>query len=94
MSVKDEVIRIVQSRGRVARDGDQDMEPDVVNLMAAVRELQQAVVYLGEAIDERDKPRDEGRPPQAPFSMVMPGRPAPASRSNGSATTSGTRRRT
>ena len=57
MSVKDDVIRILNSIGRVDVD---DKEPDAlsINLRAAVSELQNAVVHLAEEID-RDR---EGRP--------------------------------
>jgi uncharacterized coiled-coil DUF342 family protein len=50
MSVTEEVIRILQSRGRVSPETD---EPgaDITGLRAAVGELQEAVVKLAEEID-------------------------------------------
>jgi hypothetical protein len=55
MAVRDEIVRILQSRGRVERGSDEEPAPDIVNLVAAVRELQDAVVRLAEEIDQRDE---------------------------------------
>jgi hypothetical protein len=51
MSVKDDIIKILQSRGRVERGTTDEPEPDIVNVQAAVREVQDAVVKLAEEID-------------------------------------------
>lgn len=55
MSVKEDVIRILNSSGRVPAD-DEELAAVSVNLIAAVRELQNAVVHLAEEID-RDRDR-------------------------------------
>jgi hypothetical protein len=55
MSVRENVVRIVQSRGR-QEGGTDDAGADINNLRAAVRELQDAVVKLAEEIDrEREQ---------------------------------------
>ena len=51
MSVRDDIVRVLQSRGRVEA-GKDEPSPDIINLAAAVRELQDAVVLLAERIDE------------------------------------------
>lgn len=55
MAVREEIVRILQSRGRVERGTDAPPEPDIVNIHAAVGELQDAVVRLAEEIDRRDE---------------------------------------
>ena len=55
MAVRDDVVRILQSRGR-QEGGTEDAGADINNLRAAVRELQDAVVKLAEEID-RDRER-------------------------------------
>jgi hypothetical protein len=54
MAVRDEIVRILHSRPRVERGTDESLEPDIVNLHAAVRDLQDAVIRLAEEIDGRD----------------------------------------
>jgi hypothetical protein len=53
MTVREDVVRILQSRGR-QEGGTEDAGADINNLRAAVRELQDAVVKLAEEID-RDR---------------------------------------
>jgi hypothetical protein len=53
MTVREKVVRILQSRGR-EEGGTEDAGADINNLRAAVRELQDAVVKLAEEID-RDR---------------------------------------
>jgi hypothetical protein len=53
MSVREDVVRILQSRGR-QEGGTENAGADINNLRAAVRELQDAVVKLAEEID-RDR---------------------------------------
>jgi hypothetical protein len=55
MVVRDDVVRILKSRGR-QEGGTEDAGADINNLRAAVRELQDAVVTLAEEID-RDRER-------------------------------------
>ena len=55
MSLRDDIVRILQSRGR-QEGGTADAGVDINNLRAAVRELQDAVVKLAEEID-RDRER-------------------------------------
>ena len=55
MSVRDDIVRILQSRGRQERGGA-DAGADINNLPAALGELQDAVVKLAEEID-RDRER-------------------------------------
>jgi hypothetical protein len=50
MTVRDETVRILQSRGR-QEGGTADAGADINNLRAAVREVQDAVVKLAEEID-------------------------------------------
>ena len=52
MSVEEEVKRILRSGGRVDKV-EADLTPDdrIHNVTMAVRELQDAVVYLGEQLD-------------------------------------------
>jgi hypothetical protein len=58
MSMRDEIVRILQSRGRV-QGGTAEPEPDITNLRAAVGEVQDAVVRLAEEIDKmRDAATD------------------------------------
>lgn len=52
MTLRDDVVRILQSRGQDG--GTEDAGADINNLRAAVRELQDAVVKLAEKID-RDR---------------------------------------
>jgi hypothetical protein len=56
MSVRDDIVRILQSRGR-QEGGTADAGADINNLRAAVREVQDAVVRLAEEID-RDRERE------------------------------------
>jgi hypothetical protein len=53
MTVSEDVVRILQSRGR-REGGTEDAGADINNLRATVRELQDAVVKLAEEID-RDR---------------------------------------
>lgn len=53
MSLRDDIIRILQSRGR-QEGGTADAGADINNLRAAVRELQDAVIKLAEELD-RDR---------------------------------------
>lgn len=53
-SVRGRVVRALQSRARVGKLADHDdVEADLENLRAAVRELQDAVVILAEEIDRQ-----------------------------------------
>jgi hypothetical protein len=55
MSIRVDIVRILQSRGR-QEGGAADAGADINNLRAAVREVQDAVVRLAEEID-RDRER-------------------------------------
>jgi hypothetical protein len=57
MSVRDEVVRRLQSGGRIEEGVKEEPEADIANLRAAVSELQAIVVYLGEELDRRDSTR-------------------------------------
>jgi len=52
MALRDEVIKILQSRPR-QEGGEPEPGADIENLRAAVREVQDAVVRIGEEVDER-----------------------------------------
>jgi len=54
MSVRDEVVKRLNSRGRVEEGVKVEPGADVANLRAAVQELQATVVYLAEELDRRD----------------------------------------
>ena len=54
MSVREEVLKRLNGFGRV-EGAAEEPEPDIVNLRAAVRELQACVVYLAEELDRRDE---------------------------------------
>jgi hypothetical protein len=54
MSVRDEVVKRLNSRGRVDEGVKVEPEADIANLRAAVQELQETVVYLAEELDRRD----------------------------------------
>jgi hypothetical protein len=56
MSVRDEVVKLLHRRGRVEEGVKVEPEADIVNLRAAVQELQATVVYLAEEFDRRDAP--------------------------------------
>jgi hypothetical protein len=56
MTVRDEVVAVLQSRPR-QEGGADDAGVDINNLRAAVRELQDAVIRLAEEID-RDRADD------------------------------------
>jgi hypothetical protein len=54
MNVRDEVVKRLNSRGRVDEGVKVEPEADIANLRAAVQELQETVVYLAEELDRRD----------------------------------------
>jgi hypothetical protein len=54
MSLRDEVVKRLNSRGRVDEGVKVEPEADIANLRAAVQELQETVVYLAEELDRRD----------------------------------------
>jgi len=54
MSLRDEVVKRLNSRGRVEEGVKVEPGADVANLRAAVQELQATVVYLAEELDRRD----------------------------------------
>jgi hypothetical protein len=54
MSLRDEVVKRLNSRGRVDEGVKVEPEADIANLCAAVQELQKTVVYLAEELDRRD----------------------------------------
>jgi hypothetical protein len=54
VSVHDEVMKPLNSRGRIAEGVTEKPEADIANLRAAVNELQGTVLYLAEEIDRRD----------------------------------------
>lgn len=54
VSVHDEVVKPLNSHGRVDKGVNPEPEADIANLRAAVRELQAAVVYLADELDRRD----------------------------------------
>jgi hypothetical protein len=54
MTVHEEVVKLLNSRGRVEDGVNPEPEADIANLRAAVRELQAAVVYLADELDRRD----------------------------------------
>jgi hypothetical protein len=56
MTMREDVVRVLQSRGR-DEGGTEDAGADINNLRAAVRELQDAVVKLAEEID-RDREKE------------------------------------
>ncbi|MBM2823963.1 MAG: hypothetical protein HW413_2709 [Thermoleophilia bacterium] len=59
MTVKGEVVQILNSLGRQS-DGEEDPGADIINLRAAVREVQSAVVHLAEQIDRDREERRAG----------------------------------
>jgi hypothetical protein len=54
MSVHDEVVKLLNSHGRVDEGVTREPEADIANLRAAVGELQAAVVYLADELDRRN----------------------------------------
>jgi hypothetical protein len=54
VSVHDEVLKLLNSRGRVEEGVTVEPEADIANLRAAVQELQATVLYLADEIDRRD----------------------------------------
>ena len=54
MSAHDEVVKLLNSRGRVEEGVTDEPEADIANLRAAVEELQATVIYLADEIDRRD----------------------------------------
>ncbi len=56
MSVHDEVVKLLNSHGRIEEGVTDAPEADIANLRAAVRELQATVIYLADEIDRRDAP--------------------------------------
>lgn len=54
MSVHDEVVKLLNSRGRIEEGVTEEPEADIANLRAAVHELQATVIYLADEIDRRD----------------------------------------
>lgn len=54
MSVHDEVVKLLNSHGRIEERVIEEPEADIANLRAAVRELQATVIYLADEIDRRD----------------------------------------
>jgi hypothetical protein len=54
MSVHDEVVRLLNSRARIAEGVTDEPEADIANLRAAVQELQATVIYLADEVDRRD----------------------------------------
>jgi hypothetical protein len=54
MSLRDEVVKRLNSRGRVDEGVKVEPEADIAKLRAAVQELQETVVYLAEELDRRD----------------------------------------
>jgi hypothetical protein len=53
MSVHDEVVKPLKSRGRVEEGVTLEPDADVATLRPAVRELQSAVIYLADELDRR-----------------------------------------
>ena len=53
MSVHDEVVKLLNSHGRIEEGVTVAPEADIANLRAAVRELQATVIYLADEIDRR-----------------------------------------
>jgi hypothetical protein len=53
MSVRDEIVKLLNGLGRVEQGVNPEPEADIANLRAAVRELQASVVYLAEEFDRR-----------------------------------------
>ena len=54
MSVHDEVVKLLDSGGRIEEGVTVEPEADIANLRAAVRELQATVLYLAGELDRRD----------------------------------------
>ncbi|CAN5716656.1 hypothetical protein BH18ACT13_BH18ACT13_08080 [soil metagenome] len=54
MSVHDEVVKLLNSGGRIEEGVTVEPEADIANLRAAVRELQATVLYLADELDRRD----------------------------------------
>jgi hypothetical protein len=54
VSVHDEVVKLLNSRGRIEEGVTKEPEADIANLRAAVQELQATVIYLADEIDRRD----------------------------------------
>lgn len=57
-TVRDRVVKALQSRGRVSEhageDSSEGVQADLENLRAAVRELHDAVLILAEELDKRE----------------------------------------
>lgn len=54
MSVHDEVVKLLDSGGRIEEGVTVEPEADIANLRAAVRELQATVLYLADELDRRE----------------------------------------
>jgi hypothetical protein len=54
VSVHDEVMKLLSSRGRIDDGVREEPEADIANLRAGVQELQATVLYLAGEIDRRD----------------------------------------
>jgi hypothetical protein len=54
MGMHEEVVKLLNSHGRMEEGVNPEPEADIANLRAAVRELQTAVVYLADELDRRD----------------------------------------
>jgi hypothetical protein len=54
VSVHDEAVKLLNSRGRIEEGVTEEPEADIANLRAAVQELQATVIYLADEIDRRD----------------------------------------
>jgi hypothetical protein len=52
--VHDEVVKLLNSAGRIEEGVTVEPEADIANLRAAVRELQATVLYLADELDRRD----------------------------------------
>jgi hypothetical protein len=53
MSVRKEVERLLNSRGRIEEGVSEKPDADIANLRAAVQELQATVLYLADELDRR-----------------------------------------
>jgi hypothetical protein len=54
MSVREEVVKLLQSHGRVEEAVNPEPEADNANLRATVLKLKAAVVYVADELDRRD----------------------------------------
>jgi hypothetical protein len=54
VSVHDEVVKLLNSHGRIEEGVTAAPEADIANLRAAVQELQASVIYLADEIDRLD----------------------------------------